>query len=120
MDGESLLYDVKDVEFSEYLTNKNVIKRLFFTLLQKTKLEAAGDIVFTIFPEDKKRGFPEGLTAYIPLKTSHITYHSFTEEDGFFLDVFTCTFIETGSVDAAIKSIFGKGKYHSIKIRRAV
>ena len=52
-----------------------------------------------LIPEDK------GITGMVIIAESHITFHSFTEKDYFFFDIFSCKNFDTQAVvDAVIEA----------------
>ena len=53
-----------------------------------------------LIPEDK------GITGMVVIAESHITFHSFTEKDYFFFDVFSCKPFDTDRVAEMVKEAF--------------
>jgi S-adenosylmethionine decarboxylase len=54
-----------------------------------------------LIPEDK------GITGMVVIAESHITFHSFTEKDYFFFDVFSCKHFEVDDVVEMVREAFG-------------
>ncbi len=53
-----------------------------------------------LIPEDK------GITGMVVIAESHITFHSFTEKDYFFFDVFSCKPFDTDAVTRIVTETF--------------
>ena len=53
-----------------------------------------------LIPEDK------GITGMVIIAESHITFHSFTEKDYFFFDLFSCKSFDTDKVVELVKEAF--------------
>lgn len=53
-----------------------------------------------LIPEDK------GITATVIIAESHITFHSFTEKDYFFFDVFSCKHFDVDEVARIVLETF--------------
>jgi S-adenosylmethionine decarboxylase len=53
-----------------------------------------------LVPEDK------GITGTVIIAESHITFHSFTDKDYFFFDVFSCKHFDTDIVAKMVQEVF--------------
>lgn len=103
MPGIHLLVDVKLCASTDGFVDPTYVSALFQRLLEVGGLIALEDVYCYTFPADVERGFEEGLTLLQCLTTSHMSYHSVTEEGGFHFDLFTCkTDID---VDAIIREL---------------
>jgi S-adenosylmethionine decarboxylase len=58
-----------------------------------------------LVPEDK------GITGVVVIAESHITFHSFTEKDYFFFDIFSCKHFDVDAVVDYIVKAFGVKSY---------
>lgn len=58
-----------------------------------------------LIPEDK------GITGMVVIAESHITFHSFTEKDYFFFDIFSCKHFDVEVVVDYIVKAFGVKNY---------
>ncbi|MBX2860371.1 MAG: adenosylmethionine decarboxylase [Vampirovibrio sp.] len=58
-----------------------------------------------LIPEDK------GITGVVVIAESHITFHSFTEKDYFFFDIFSCKHFDVEKVVDYVVEAFGVQKY---------
>lgn len=58
-----------------------------------------------LIPEDK------GITGVVVIAESHITFHSFTEKDYFFFDIFSCKNFDVEQVVRYVVDAFGVKKY---------
>lgn len=54
-----------------------------------------------LIPEDK------GITGLVVIAESHITFHSFTEKDYFFFDIFSCKPFDVDKTQALVLEAFG-------------
>lgn len=54
-----------------------------------------------LIPEDK------GITGLVVIAESHITFHSFTEKDYFFFDIFSCKPFDVAHTQAMVLEAFG-------------
>ncbi len=54
-----------------------------------------------LVPEDK------GITGVVIIAESHITFHSFTEKDYFFFDIFSCKPFDVETTQALVLEAFG-------------
>jgi S-adenosylmethionine decarboxylase len=54
-----------------------------------------------LIPEDK------GITGVVVIAESHITFHSFTEKDYFFFDIFSCKHFDVDQVVDYVVKAFG-------------
>ena len=53
-----------------------------------------------LIPEDK------GVTGVVIIAESHLTFHSFTEKDYFFFDLFSCRYFDADQVSQWVKEAF--------------
>ena len=58
-----------------------------------------------LVPEDK------GITGVVIIAESHLTFHSFTEKDYFFFDIFSCCPFDVERVIEVIVDAFGVKEY---------
>lgn len=58
-----------------------------------------------LVPEDK------GVTGMVIIAESHLTFHSFTEKDYFFFDLFSCKPFDTDLVTQYVVDYFGVSSY---------
>ncbi len=65
-----------------------------------------------LIPEDK------GITGIVIIAESHITFHSFTEKDYFFFDIFSCKNFDTQAVVEAVIEAFGVKDYERHECER--
>lgn len=101
------LAEVSCVEYPELLTCKRTISHLFERVCSLTQLKPLGDLVMHEFEKDEINGFEPGLTAFQILAESHISYHSYVEERGFALDIYSCHDFDVDSVRQLITDVFG-------------
>lgn len=110
--GLHLLIDARDIPYQ--VANEDFTRRLFTELVHRLRLTPASDIRIVHFPADEARGVVAGLSAFILLKESHISYHSFGEERGFAFDIYSCKPFDTAEVDHIVRKAFlNKGVFWS-------
>lgn len=65
-----------------------------------------------------KKGEPDGITGFIVITTSHISIHTFTKENMFFLDIFSCKkFDYDKASDFIIDAFSVKNCFRNMEIR---
>lgn len=65
-----------------------------------------------LVPEDK------GITGMVIIAESHITFHSFTEKDYFFFDIFSCKPFNVDAVEKMVVEAFGVKDYERYEVSR--
>ncbi len=65
-----------------------------------------------LIPEDK------GITGVVVIAESHMTFHSFTEKDYFFFDIFSCKPFDVETVRDRVIEAFGVTRYESHLVDR--
>lgn len=60
-----------------------------------------------LVPEDK------GITGVVVIAESHITFHSFTEKDYFFFDIFSCKPFDVERTQAMVLEAFGVQRFEA-------
>jgi len=69
--------------------NKNILDNKDFIL--STLLFIANSINCTVIKHDYYQFSPQGLTVFLLLAESHISYHNIVEENRCYIDIFTCS-----------------------------
>ena len=64
-----------------------------------------------VFPYSGKVPEDKGITGMVIIAESHITFHSFTEKDYFFFDIFSCKDFDVELVVEYITKAFGVKDY---------
>lgn len=59
-------------------------------------INIANNINCAILKYDSQKFTPQGLTVFLLLAESHISYHTITEQEVCYIDIFTCTKIMNG------------------------
>lgn len=111
-----LLIDAKNVEHAFKLTDEESIRNLIIWLMVALDLNPIGPTSLIHFPADANH--ERGLTAFQILSESHFSYHSYSERDGFAIDLYSCKPFNHALCDQIIRTTFGAGTYSSKVIGR--
>jgi S-adenosylmethionine decarboxylase len=66
-----------------------------------------------VFPYSGKIPEDQGITGVVVIAESHITFHSFTEKDYFFFDIFSCKSFDVERVVELVVEAFGVQDYEA-------
>ena len=104
------------------LDNKNFIKGVFDKIIRAAKMTAVLPTVFYKFP--KKANAPKntasGLTAFSIVQESHLSIHTWPEDNYFAFDLFSCRDFDEKKVIRIIKKSFQIKKIHFKVIDRGI
>lgn len=71
-----------------------------------------------VFPYDGLVPEDKGVSGVVLIAESHLTFHSFTDKDYFFFDIFSCKSFPLEPVIEYIIKAFGVGDYESHQVNR--
>jgi len=104
------------------LDNKNFIKGVFDKIIRAAKMTAVLPTVIYKFP--KKANAPKntasGLTAFSIVQESHLSIHTWPEDNYFAFDLFSCRDFDEKKVIRIIKKSFQIKKIHFKVIDRGI
>lgn len=87
-------------------------------LLYNALLQAAHDAGATILGAQKHEFYPQGLTAIIILAESHVSLHTYPEQQLVYLDAFTCGKLAPSAILKAFCKLTGARVKRQKTIRR--
>jgi len=118
--GKHLVIDVL-TKNSDKLTDKKFTRGLFKTVIKEIEMKAVLPIVLYQFPsllkDKKKKG---GITAFCILEESHLSCHSWPEENYIAYDVYSCKNFDEKKVIRLIKKFLPVKKLIYKVISRSV
>jgi S-adenosylmethionine decarboxylase len=118
--GKHLVIDVL-TKNSEKLTDKKFTRDLFKTIIKEIKMKAVLPITLYQFPsilnDKNKKG---GITAFCILEESHLSCHSWPEENYIAYDVYSCKNFDEKKVIRLIKKFLPVKKLIYKVISRSV
>ena len=101
MRGYHLIIDAFKCD-KEKLDNFVFIKEFLINLTKQIDME----ILSGPHLSKAKEGEPPGITGVVVITTSHVSIHTFTDTNHFWLDVFSCKEFDKGKVIKIIKEEF--------------
>ncbi|MBI2451084.1 MAG: adenosylmethionine decarboxylase [Parcubacteria group bacterium] len=121
--GKHLMQDVilNDEEDSLRLANENEIKKILSDLIKISEMTLVEPVQAHQFPSASySRNIPGGITAFGILSESHISIHTWPENNYFSLDLFSCRNFDEKKIESAIKKIFKVKKIDSKTVERGI
>lgn len=97
-----------------HLNDGKFISELLLDISDKIKMKHIGEPVIIPFPKKSSEG---GLTGYLLLAESHISIHTYPENNAFYLDVFSCKKFNDNSVIEVLSNL-GLKSYKLSHIKR--
>lgn len=94
--GKHMICDVKKIKNSVFLNNIDLLKCFLDELCEKNN--------FTILNKSEHKFSPQGITILYMLSESHISIHTFPENNYAAIDIYTCRHYENNDVYNAIYS----------------
>ena len=102
--GKHLLVEVK-TKNPKVLSNQNFIKGVLKKIIRAVKLKAVSPIVVYKFPQ-KTKNTASGLTAFSIVAESHLSIHTWPENNYFAFDLFSCKNFNEQQIIKIIKDNF--------------
>ncbi|MGC8880736.1 MAG: adenosylmethionine decarboxylase [Minisyncoccia bacterium] len=103
------------------LDNSNFIKGLFKNIVRAVKMKAVLPTTIYKFPQHKKSlNTASGLTAFCIVAESHLSIHTWPENNYFAFDLFSCRNFDEKKVISIIKNSFSVKKIHFKTIDRGI
>ncbi len=116
--GKHLLVEVK-TKNPKVLSNQNFIKGVLKKIIRAVKLKAVSPIVVYKFPQ-KTKNTASGLTAFSIVAESHLSIHTWPENNYFAFDLFSCKDFKEKEILKIIKKSFPIEKIHYQVINRGL
>lgn len=116
--GKHLLVEVK-TKNPKVLSNQNFIKGVLKKIIRAVKLKAVSPIVVYKFPQ-KTKNTASGLTAFSIVAESHLSIHTWPENNYFAFDLFSCKDFKEKEILKIIKKSFPVKKIHYQVINRGL
>lgn len=113
--GPHLMLDCRDCDYDKISDLATVHRFLdeLPDLIGMTKITAPYVFPYSgLVPEDK------GITGVVIIAESHLTFHSFTEKDYFFFDIFSCKPFDTDLVERHVIETFGVKRHERFYAER--
>ncbi len=119
--GKHLLVEVI-VKNPKGLDNSNFIKGLFKKIIEAVKMKAVLKTIVYKFPKNKNLPFntASGLTAFSIVAESHLSIHTWPENNYFAFDLFSCKNFDEKKVIKIIKQSFPIKKIYYKTIGRGI
>ncbi len=116
--GKHLLVEVK-TKNPKVLSNQNFIKGVLKKIIRAVKLKAVSPIFVYKFPQ-KTKNTASGLTAFSIVAESHLSIHTWPENNYFAFDLFSCKDFKEKEILKIIKKSFPIEKIHYQVINRGL
>ncbi|HPC31274.1 MAG TPA: adenosylmethionine decarboxylase [Candidatus Paceibacterota bacterium] len=116
--GKHLLVEVK-TKNPKGLTNQNFIKGVLKKIILAVKLKAVLPLIVYKFPQ-KDKNTASGLTAFSIVAESHLSIHTWPENNYFAFDLFSCKDFKEKEVLKIIRESFLIEKIHYQVINRGL
>ena len=98
MNGKHLLVNAKNVKAD--VDDESLWRKVFDRTVFVTKTTKVRDFELVKFPE-------KGVTAFLVLGESHISVHTYPEDNAYYFDVFSCKDFNANEVVKILISTFG-------------
>lgn len=117
--GVHLLFDGYNAN-KELLANKDHLTRLLTEIPEKMDMHTISDpTVIEVGPLNKKD--PGGISGFILIAESHISYHTFPERGFVTADIYTCqNDLDSEKFISLLAEVFGTSDYDTQVIKRGL
>jgi len=116
--GKHLLVEVV-AKNNRGFKDKRFIKRLFREIIEVAEMKAVSPTLIYQFPPRQSK-LKSGLTAFCVLAESHLSIHTWPENNYFALDLFSCRDFNEKKVISLIKKNFAVKKIYIQVIKRGL